>query len=268
MIEVVPLAKIKSRGINPGDDLTELEASLRKDGLKVPLLLNGNHVLVDGARRLQAIKNLGLTDAVCQVTDDFDEAMANLTQARKGEHRVPISHRRLYEQYTLISVMGFARASRRRLGVPLKRGIRGAERGFGFREEYTALIDNPKKWVLDRTMTAYRGLDNMEPGPNRDKLLQLLAKVEQTGEGPTAASKFARQIAFSDPGARVTLAQQRQIFRNTVSSMEGLHKGLKSIGDLDPDLPREEVEEFISDIKGFVSKMRTFANQLERQLSE
>jgi hypothetical protein len=271
LIEVVKVGKLKTnRDISPGDNLEELEKSLREDGLLVPLLVNGDMIVVDGVRRLTAIKKLGYKDAICQVTTDFDVAMASLIEAKAAGGQVPLTPRRLIRQYQLISKMGEARLSERRATIPLKRNSDGSlsrSRSLGrYKDEYKKLVGVAES-LLQEMLAVYRHFDRLDPkAPGFKDLKQILDRAE-AGEVPIAqVNKLHRIIVRGEYGHNSSL--QSQILSSTISTMQGMATALASVDALSPDLDREEVKVFITEARKFIRKLRSTTNSMGRQLNE
>jgi hypothetical protein len=66
-------------------DLDSLAASIKKVGLKVPVLLTRDLVMIDGARRVMAYKQLGFDDIPVILTDSWDEVVDYYLSLRKHE---------------------------------------------------------------------------------------------------------------------------------------------------------------------------------------
>jgi hypothetical protein len=66
-------------------DLDDLAASIKKVGLKVPVLLTRDLVMIDGARRVMAYKKLGLDNIPVILTDNWDEVVDYYMSLRKHE---------------------------------------------------------------------------------------------------------------------------------------------------------------------------------------
>jgi hypothetical protein len=84
--KILNVKNIKPQKYNPkkrGQDsrFKQLERSIGKLGLQYPLLVNKNDELIDGHRRLQAMKNLGIDEIPCIIsanTDPVEEIYADI----------------------------------------------------------------------------------------------------------------------------------------------------------------------------------------------
>ena len=275
MIEVMKLGKLRTnREPSPLDDLTELEASLREEGLQVPLLVNGNFIVVDGVRRLAAIRRLGYKDAICQVTDDFNEAMENLAEGRKSSLQKKQSPSRVYGQYALIAVMGHQMQMQARGVIPTtgsRRGgnLRMAEPLPSSRIRYTELMDI-KPHTLQNIVTMYNylfvqmGRDN----PKRKQFSEMLDRLDRGELSTSRVFNFYTQLKASEGGNGLSGAQQEQILTAAISSMEGLRRGLQDTLPLSSNVRRETVATYLKESRAFLTNMRVLNNEIERQLSE
>jgi ParB-like nuclease family protein len=80
------------------ESLDQLVVSIRKSGLKVPVLVDANdNRVIDGARRIAAMRILGHSKIMAQYTTDFTLAIENLKKAMAGGGRKsPVRNFRLY----------------------------------------------------------------------------------------------------------------------------------------------------------------------------
>ena len=63
-------------------DLTDLMRSIQRIGLLQPIVLDKNHKLIAGGRRIEAVRRLGLDSIPCRVIDGLDDAVAWLVAER------------------------------------------------------------------------------------------------------------------------------------------------------------------------------------------
>lgn len=274
MIQVVKVGKLRTnREPSPLDDFTELEASLLNGGLQVPLLVNENMFVVDGVRRLAAIKKLGFKDVICQVTNDFDEAMENLAEGRKSALQVASTPSRLYGQYTLISVMGDMRVTRLKAEIPwvgkkAEGNMRRAAVIGSYRHEYIKLM-GVKENLLQEALTMYRYLETMgKDNPSRKTFAEAMERWNRGETSQARVHNLYVQLRQTDGGRRNSGVQQNQILTGALSAMEGMWRGLQDTLPLSPDVDREKVSNYIRESRAFASRMRTLANEMERQLNE
>lgn len=274
MIELIPVAKIKvDRELTPPPDsqkLAPLKQDLINRGLQVPLLLTSDLYIIDGQRRLEAIKEAGLADAICQVTSDFDEAMENLGKAQAGKFRIPMTPSRLYYQYRLLTDMGQQRMLRRREVVAVlgsrKTGDRRLAESLGsYREEYLKVVEGAVA-SLQYIMSTYKHYMELEEGIERQELRQLLLQGEEPGGSIQRAYRYHRSLRQGR--LSTTLPDQRRILESTTATMRGMEASLEHIGRVHRQLPPDEAREWIENSRRFVSFMRSFNIELERQLRE
>ena len=103
-LKVAELVADRQLGTTDEDkrQLDRVQASMAKDGLKVPLLVNTDKVVLDGLRRLVAAQNLGWETIPCAVTNDYAQMLHMVTKAREAgwdDHplHVVALHVRLHE---------------------------------------------------------------------------------------------------------------------------------------------------------------------------
>lgn len=87
-------------------DLRQLAQSLKDVGPKIPILLTGSFLILDGARRIEAAKLLGWTEYPAIVTDDWWEIRDHFIFTRKQEKvlNLPIKPMRWMEIADLIDL--------------------------------------------------------------------------------------------------------------------------------------------------------------------
>ncbi len=70
-LEIRRLSDLKATNsyLRFGTDVTDLEKSIQTLGLIAPLVISADNVLLAGARRYQALRNLGITEAMVTVVD-------------------------------------------------------------------------------------------------------------------------------------------------------------------------------------------------------
>lgn len=90
---MVPLSLITNA--NPGylrqdlGDLTALTKSVKKDGLHAPILCDSSYLILDGARRVEALKTLRATEVWCLATDTWETVRDQFLQAAKRHESEP-----------------------------------------------------------------------------------------------------------------------------------------------------------------------------------
>lgn len=274
MIEVMKLGTLRTnREPSPLDDLKKLEASLRTEGLQVPLLVNRNRYVIDGVRRLAAIRRLGYTEAICQVTDDIDEALENLTEGRKSPLQVLQTPSRIYGQYSLISVMGKSnqmarRASRGTTGSKKDGTLRYAESINSYRDRYLEIM-GLKTYLLQETISMYNLLEELsEDNPSRKQFAEALERLDRGEVSMTRAHKIYARLKRTEGSSLNSGAQQNQILTQALGAMEGMWRGLQDTVPLSSNVDRETVANYITESRAFISRMRILTNEIERQLNE
>jgi ParB family chromosome partitioning protein len=94
----IPIAdvQVKYRARQQEGDLTTLESSIRTIGLLHPIVVDRNHVLIAGGRRLAACRNLGLTTIPAIKLDTEFAALAALdVQSDENLCRMPLTSEEL-----------------------------------------------------------------------------------------------------------------------------------------------------------------------------
>ncbi len=80
-------------------DLTELTASIKEHGLRQPLQLNAQNILVDGHRRLKAAKAAGLTSVPYFVNNEVDKTTSQILAGIFQKNLNPVEEGKAYRMY-------------------------------------------------------------------------------------------------------------------------------------------------------------------------
>lgn len=103
MSDLIPIKLIKQTGLNPRGrftDTTMLQESIRAIGLQDPLTVfckEGNYYLIDGHRRLSAVKALGWKEIACEVKDEPENARLLMLASNNRENFSPLQLAKAFE---------------------------------------------------------------------------------------------------------------------------------------------------------------------------
>lgn len=252
------------------EDCEKLQDNIAANGLQVPLLLNKSLGVIDGLRRLQAIRNLGWKVAAVNIVDDFDAAIESLQMA----HHVAPSYRRMYEIHEAVRPMGMARLSRARSEAGRKARRRGAHGllvagepiGSWQKELADALmVSGP---ILQCVITLYRRALHGEDGSERDIYRKVAAEVESGTLTPSSALTKAQRLLRnyeeegSGAGGALSLDEQRLLLTKIAASLEGLFHAVDGFTP-DPRLGRGERERELRKLRASRLKLNRLIQKLE-----
>jgi hypothetical protein len=252
-------------------DVDDMMDSIRKDGVRVPILVTPQHVVIDGNRRLAAARKLGYTHIPCIVTSDYMRIVEALQAARDDINGRSPKMSRLAELYSQIRAFGNSWSNARRTIVP-------REGNLAWRKVFVEAMGR-KEWELAEYLDAIRnGQQVAAKSPQHaTAVAELLAAVDDGPMGPAGAKYMltslrdtssveavesmmdrwrVRQLAKTNPGRAQMLRQQykrekakegkspREVpgvgssLENVVSHLEGIALGLPYVpipADVDPE---------------------------------
>ncbi len=82
-------------------DLTELTASIKEQGVRTPIQLNVQNILIDGFRRLAAAKAAGLTEIPYFVNNEVDKTTSQILAGIFQKNLNPVEEGKAYKKYML-----------------------------------------------------------------------------------------------------------------------------------------------------------------------
>lgn len=269
MIELLSLDDIVHDG-KPSDPLAvkELAEEIAENTLRVPVLLNADKRLIDGWRRVQAVKALGHQDILAQVTNDFDLALDNLSLAHRGTVPGP---RRLYELYQGVKPMGFQKLSQgRREAMGPQKPVKGAKKGpiGSFRHDFLAVF-NVSEHYLQACLTLHSRAQAVPAGPSRDEYLEATRLVEEGKLSPLAALKrlqaplppLVSRGAEADPQQA---DEQRELMSRADMALNSTLHAIEVIADVAPGITDEELKQWAQNLREQRRKLTQFINSLEK----
>lgn len=230
--------------------LSVLRQNLKAHGQKVPVLLTDENILIDGQRRLEALRQLGRGYIWVALTNDLENSLkvlhtAHVTNTTEAKDITP---RRVYEIYQGLMPQVDKRTAalrRRRLGIsrdhklePLKGARALISDALGVLEGYTAT-----------SMLLYKRFS--EPcDPDIQMSLSVIRARLEGGEITLyeARGQVSRAVEGVPPPeslSPVDAGQQREALRVAHGQLTGTIKGLEYIGRLSPDITDAEVDMYI-----------------------
>jgi ParB-like nuclease family protein len=269
MAKHVPIGAIRTdRKLEPDDDISEstLAWEIRKSGgLEVPILVDGNYNLIDGLRRLEALRALGHTKVEVTATSMFPVACEHIKRAREhGVGAVPLSPRRIWEIHQALKPVLTATKSHFMTG---RRKGTGAKGSAGGRPLLAMALGLGSESVLQAVTQVYRTAaneGNSEKGKRAKEAIRMLEAGETTVYGAVA-------FMTSNQGLKGNLRkyhEQKDVLDNAIASMRGIIRGLQDLGPLDPRFPLQEAQTKLKDlarIRGqFYRFIRTYDEEIKK----
>lgn len=210
----------------PNDDLGPLVKDIAAHGIKTPLLvadLEGNQIytVINGNRRLRALKDLSIQTAPIRVVTSIEDMLANLPPFHEAADpkgiTVPYWKREIafggIYRYAILALAKLELGKRRSL---YQQGRKTPLAGFGYAKIIqTALGVGRAK--LSRLTNVALTLTEKMPGPKRPALIQDL--VDQTNEGVVSAEQIYDRLRLLGPIAGQSRAINTKVEDDEVNRM-------------------------------------------------
>lgn len=235
------------------DNNPKLRASLAKEGLLVPLLVNSNYEIIDGVDRYVEAQALGWTEIPVTIPETYDEACALLSEAR---HTAPETAKRLTNLRTWEIVDGLEPLFKERMQERLD-AMWGRKRG----EKYSAKIRQrgPSRQILAQAL----GLPSetwvqlikrtqkaaTDPNHEQHKLAKKLWQ-EVLAETRTPYSAYGILRRDLDKKKLVTnVTSQRTAFKGMLPVADALIASLGALGEISDSITAEEAKAWVTKLR-------------------
>lgn len=266
MAKHVPIGQIvTNRKLDPEDDISGLVQDVRKNGLSVPILVDGNWNLIDGLRRLEALRILGNTKVEVTATSMFPVACELIKRAR--EHAVealPLSPRRMWEIHQALKPVLTATKSHFMTGRRRGAGSKGSSGG---RPLLSLALGLPSESSLQAVTQVYRTATN-EPNSEKGRKAKEAIRMLEAGEITVYG---AVSFMTSNQGLKGNLKkykEQRDVLEGAIAAMRGIVRGLQDLGPLDPKWPLEDAQlklKELTRLRGqFYRFIRTYDEEIKK----
>lgn len=257
MERTVPIASISvNRTLEPGDDVTELADHIRDSGLVIPVLVNQNYELIDGLRRLEALRMLGFTAVHVTPVTLFGPAATWIQRAR--EHGVlakPLSPRRVWHLYSMCQPL---------INVSRSQAQRGTKHGKGAhvngRERFIEATGIRGESWLQAVVQTYRM--TLEQSARGELARQAAALVDR---GDLSAYGAPEWIKRRYNAGNITEAEdQLALLQNTAHTLNGIAFGFKRLAELHQDVTTEQLTPILKDFRTFRRTLHQLIHTLEK----
>lgn len=258
MPQVIPIASIYTkRTLEPDDDIGDLAKNIQESGLQVPVLVNQNYELIDGLRRIEAVRSLGNDTIDAVPVTLYGPALTQLQRAR--EHGVlarPLSPRRIWDMYRACKPLIALSRSRAMVGRSHGRGVR-----VEGRERFLNALGIESESYFQAVTQLYRTA--REDDLRGEVARQAVELVESGRLSIYMSLDYIRRR--STIGTIVKADQQVPMFQNIVSTLAGISYSLSQLGPLDPAIPKETLADITGELRKFRRRMYQLINQLEKE---
>jgi hypothetical protein len=266
MDQVLDISAITiKRALQPGDDVTALAAHIKKHGQKVPIAVNQNLQLIDGLRRIEALRLIGGDVVSTVICEEFDDVIGELERSRKHgvEWRVP-SPKRAWEineaigPYTKKRVLKarhelVGKPQHSKMSVRLEPARVVISRAIG-RNSISYLSESVHLWNLASN-----------PDDPRFDLARELAERVEEGKVKLFGVRARLDRAEIFDGDVLSPAEQRQMLQAFITNLGGVLKAAQRMGPLNPKIPREEIRGYLAEVQALRRQLYIFTRTFEQE---
>lgn len=226
----------------------DLERSIRKVGIRLPLVAREDGVVLDGVRRLTAAKQLGHTEVPVVVVKDFDTAILAMVETqRDGEHAAPADHYRAWYLHQATGPL-LTRGRRRKAIIMTPEMLKVASArprshdatGFSMRALLGRAIGLSESKVASSLFLLSRVFD-----PNHVDhpfALRILENIDNNTHALTTAAMGVQ--ALRRAAKTPSYEEQRSIYANSILTIPMVTMALTSIRDIDGRFTAEELDQY------------------------
>lgn len=253
------ISSIRTNGrvVDPDDDIQPLAEHIHNTGLQVPVLIDDEMNLIDGLRRMEAVRLLGNTEIEVTIASIHSDAEANLTAARShGVHMRPwLAHGRIWQIYKELLPLGRKTRSQLTKGKP--RYTKGLT--LGGRATLWKVFGLKNDSELQALCTVYRRLERGEA-----RALIAVKRLEAGEITIHSAEAYARN-PLGRKGNINNVSEQREFLTSIRASLYGLGHSLDQMGRLNPRLSKDEVDEYLRDLATARTKLSRFIRSIAEE---
>lgn len=236
------------------EGLEELTESIKKGGIKMPLVVESTGLVIDGVRRLQVARNLGLANVPVMVSNNYNITMEAMRRNREhGECFLPKNHRRVNQTFQDVYRQMSSRVmeSKQRLRDQQTSDLTSIPARHLLREALGAADS------LIQAATQFHRYADDPTHPYHEVAIEMLARMDAGMSGSMATNTFLAWRRRADPSNILDVVEQRSIMENAVINLAAVCETLGRIQHLSPGLGLAELEKWraaFTPIKGQVQQ--------------
>jgi len=256
------------RGLETGDDITDLAKDIAAFGQRVPILINAKFEVLDGVRRIEAKKSLGESFVGAILVTTMEEFLDGLNTSREeGTYWRTPSPRRMWnlQQDSGPYIRKRVKESRARL--------RGKPQHSTMDEPLVpirSLMAQACGWNSESYFSAATSLYNIATDPE-DARYELANELVEEVDAGRMTIFSARARLDRDRNLRegtLTWGEQRAILVNLVNSLSGVVKATRNMGKLSNRIPRDELTGYLKDLRELRAELYQFVHRIEKEVNE
>lgn len=257
------------RELAPDDtNIPALAKSIKRNGQRVPILINQNFELIDGLRRIEAIRLNGGTIVRTTIAESFEAAIEELNQSRlDGEFWRKPTPRRVWEINESLTpyVKRRIRANRQQLrGKPQHSKLENPV--IPARTLLYQAFGHSSDSFLGEAIHIWNLANNAEDW--RSEYARQLAEAVERGEVALFGVRARLERAEIFRGDIVAPAEQRRVMNNFVTHMDGLLKSVEGMGPLHPKTTKNQKTIWLKDLQELRRKFYAFVKMYEQEMQK
>lgn len=254
------------RGLAPDDtEIPELAKSIKRNGQRVPILINQSFELIDGLRRIEAVRSNGGTIVTARIAETFEMAIDELNESRvDGEFWQTPSPLRVWQinQLLIPYVKRRIKENRQRLkGRPQHSKLANPptpartmlHQAFGFNSD-SYVGESIHLWNLATSTEDWRA-----------EYAKELAEAVERGEVPLFGVRARLERAEIFRGDITAPADQKRVMNNFITHMGGLTKSVESMGPLNQKITKNQKEIWLKELQELRRKFYAFVKMYEQE---
>jgi hypothetical protein len=255
---------VTERVLSPDDDISQLAKHINDAGLQVPILVTPNNHLVDGLRRLGAVRSLGQSTIEVKAVSLYPHACAWIKRTREhGVEALPLTPRRVWEIYKAIQPLLSITKSYVQTGR--KKG-QSPKFNVGGRPMLADALGLTSESPLQAITQVFRAAEE-DPTERGDRSREAVARL-MAGETTIYMAAEATRTQKRAYGGLKTPTAQRKALQNMVMTLDGLGYAMEQFGPLSNALKGQETEDWLTSLRKFRRKLARFIHQLEEETNE
>lgn len=264
---LVPIESIViSRELEPNDDLTELAHSIEDfPGLARPVSIDKeSNLLIDGLRRIRAMQQLGYGEIPVIATETFEDTCDLHKRVRThGVAALPVTPRRIWQFYQATERQRHSRTNALR-----RRTWDVREQATPSRILLTDAVGASSEAMLTATLALYKRALTEKDQQRREFTHATIAAMER---GEITLFQARTRVFVRDPyglyGDINTATDQRRLLSTAIDQIAGTNTGLRSLGELSPELSQDELRAYIKGLEQQRASLHNFINLLRKRVT-
>lgn len=252
---------VRDRLPRPDPDVRTLAVSVKKTGLKVPILIDSGNNILDGLQRVLALKALGREEVHAIVCETFEDVCENLAKSVQVNGSPP--YWRVFELFNATNVLQQDRGKRMR---KLTRETKQTHQRS--RELLAYSLGFEHEGVIGTVTSVYKacyGLDGVERVTRQLKQIEEIRLSLEKGDVTLYEAKGMITRVDNPIGAlvgNITKPQEQiEAITTSLSQLAGFTKGVSRLGPLSPDLEKFQLELLL---RGFEDERRHLARFIKK----